>query len=836
MEDKTAAEIRSEGLERVKKRLPGFMEWLEARWEDARPLEVRASGKYDWLVDGDTPMVDDYTTEGGNIDDPRHTIWMIIGLGTGRALQKVLEKAGSHVARILLVEDDPAVWKAAMINSPLRQIIASDIRIFPIWGLEEMERECARAIGNPIILGSVDRTLYFVHKGQAEKRPEHPKKVLESYAAFVRYRFTSLGNSAEDTLIGFSQIVKNYPNLRRSYTLKELRGKFEDYPAVVVAAGPSLDKNVHLLKEVQDRCIIFAVDTVLRKLPAMGIKPHFVMAIERGRPTYDYYYTDLPEKPEGVIPVTCSVCLPEISGTWEGPFIITFKTLPLDTWFAAATGLYVLPSGSSCAHMALQTAFALGCKKIALIGQDLAFSPEGRTHSDDTHWEKDIEDLDKVNPEIIEGEGALGGTVKTTPIWFFFKQIFGHMIAELKGVEVFDATEGGILIEGARIVTLDEFLTENVRHLPPLPETPIEMLSDIPMEEEGKLESLKSFLKKAADSLDAYLEALEGLKESVDRVMAPGLNAARRRRHAFDTAAALDRLVNMSPIMTFILQAHISGAARVINESKHMQSPEELHSWREELDEFTGTAEVAGQSAKTMLNTMMEYIDEEPEHRRIFEELGCVEGLLDAETAESAWETAQERELPLFAMSLFNRFDFRKGLWKSKNALALGRRALELGFVERARRLLSSLAQDPAMSRDPSFWNDLAISCCLYEFGVDPEFERARDAFHRAMALDPENEERSRNYLVMEHMLQKLAGSLYRHIPEWRDHAAALIGLSWENAGRPDIAAEWFQRAVDQSRDDDFQARARHALERNRSRMARREMVAKVSESWTDKP
>ena len=138
MEDKNAPEIRSEGLERVKKRLPGFMEWLEARWEDARPLEVRASGKYDWLVDGDTPMVDDYTTEGGNIDDPRHTIWMIIGLGTGRALQKVPEgrqPRGAH----LLVEDDPAVWKAAMINSP-RQIIASDIRIFPIWGLEEMER------------------------------------------------------------------------------------------------------------------------------------------------------------------------------------------------------------------------------------------------------------------------------------------------------------------------------------------------------------------------------------------------------------------------------------------------------------------------------------------------------------------------------------------------------------------------------------------------------------------------------------------------------------------------------------------------------------------------
>ncbi|MDI9370676.1 MAG: DUF115 domain-containing protein [Synergistota bacterium] len=836
MEDKTAAE-RSEGLERVKRRLPGFMEWLEARWEDARPLEVRASGKYDWLVDGDTPMVDDYTIEGGNIDDPRHTIWMIIGLGTGKALQRVLEKAGNHVARILLVEDDPAVWKCAMVNSPLRQIIASDIRVFPVWSLEETESVCNQAIGNPIILGSADRTLFFVHKGQADREPEHPKKVLEKFAAFIRFRYQSLGNSAEDTLIGFNQIVRNFPNLLRSYTLKELWGKFEDYPAVIVSAGPSLEKNVHLLKEVQDKCIIIAVDTVLRKLPAMGITPHFVVAIERGRLVYDAHYADLPVKPEGVIPVNCSVCLPEISGTWEGPFIMTFKILPLDRWFAGATGLSVLHSGSSCAHMGLGMAFGLGCKKIALIGQDLAFSPEGKTHTDGTYWEEGKEDLDKSNPDIIDGPGALAGKVKTTKVWFYFKQIFEQIISGYKGAEVYDATEGGLLIEGTKVVTLDEFLADNVLGLPPLPEEPVDMLSSVPMEGEGKPDSLKGFLKEAADSLDSYLDALEALKDTVEKVMAAGLSVTRRRRSAYDTAAALDRLVNMSPIMTFILQAHISGAARVINESKLMQSSDELRTWRQELDEFTGTAEAAGSSAKAMLNTMIDYIDEEPEHRRIFEELDCAEGLMEADTAELAWETAQERKLPLFAMSLFNRFDFRQGHWKSNNALELGRRALELGFVERSRKLLSSLIQNPSTQSDPSFWNDLAISYCLYEFGVEPEFEQARTAFQKAIALDPTNEERSRNYLAMEHIFQRRVEAAYRHIPDQRKNAAAAIGFSWENAGRLDKAVEWYQRAIDLAGDDDkFSSQARQALERSRASAARREMAAKVSRQVADNP
>jgi len=356
------------------------------------------------------------------------------------------------------------------------------------------------------------------------------------------------------------------------------------------------------------------------------------------------------------------------------------------------------------------------------------------------------------------------------------------------------------------------------------------------MEEGRKLESLKIFLKEAADSLDAYLDALERLKDSVERVMAPGLGVTRRRRHAFDTAAALDRLVNMSPIMTFILQAHISGAARVINECKLMQSSDELRSWREELDEFTGTAEAAGSSAKAMLNTMIDYIDEEPEHRKIFEEQGCTEGLMEAETAESAWETAQERELPLFAMSLFNRFDFRQGHWKSKNALELGRRALELGFVERARKLLSSLIQDPSMNKSPSFWNDLAISYCLYEFGVEPEFEQARAAFQKAIALDPTNEERSRNFLTMEYMFQKRVEAAYKYMPERRENAAAAIGQSWETVGRPDKAAEWYQRAIDLAGDDDkFSSQVRQALERSRASAASRELVAKVSRQVADK-
>ena len=56
--------------------------------------------------------------------------------------------------------------------------------------------------------------------------------------------------------------------------------KFKGIPAIVVAAGPSLDKNIDLLKKIKGRFPIIAVDTALRHMIANGIKPDIVCAAD----------------------------------------------------------------------------------------------------------------------------------------------------------------------------------------------------------------------------------------------------------------------------------------------------------------------------------------------------------------------------------------------------------------------------------------------------------------------------------------------------------------------------------------------------------------------------
>lgn len=60
-----------------------------------------------------------------------------------------------------------------------------------------------------------------------------------------------------------------------------LYNRFSEKPAIVVATGPSLNKNKHLLKGLEDKALIISVDASLKILMEMGVKPHLVTSLER---------------------------------------------------------------------------------------------------------------------------------------------------------------------------------------------------------------------------------------------------------------------------------------------------------------------------------------------------------------------------------------------------------------------------------------------------------------------------------------------------------------------------------------------------------------------------
>jgi len=217
---------------------------------------------------------------------------VIFGLGAGEALKALLGAPRPNLLKCFVFEDDPAIWSAALRAADLREIFA-DERLFFIIAPEALRAEIQRDAERLVELGLWREALYVFHRGEREGRSEWCQETVSQINKILFIIFRALGNSVEDTLWGFYQMVENLPALRHSFDLKELAGRFAGWPAIVVGAGPSLDKNFSLLHEVKDRAVLIATDAILKRMLAEGVRPHAVVCLEREEANYTKYFKGL---------------------------------------------------------------------------------------------------------------------------------------------------------------------------------------------------------------------------------------------------------------------------------------------------------------------------------------------------------------------------------------------------------------------------------------------------------------------------------------------------------------------------------------------------------------
>lgn len=243
--------------------------------------------------------------------------------------------------------------------------------------------------------------------------------------------------------------IRNINDYLNSFALSDLIESIDsDIPAFVVACGPSLRKNVAKLKRAVGKSIIIATDSALNVMYEQGIVPDVALAVD---PIKDRKYMAF----EGLRHV------PMIVSTSTNHDIIEYhlgKKIFYSVWGYVylqtkemGKRVPTLDTGGSVANNALSLAHLMGCKNIVLIGQDLAYT-DNKTHSDGSvrgNAKEEIEDA-------IWDVDIYGNKIQTSQMFVMFKEWIEDTIAAKKDIKVIDATEGGILIKGAEICTLDE--------------------------------------------------------------------------------------------------------------------------------------------------------------------------------------------------------------------------------------------------------------------------------------------------------------------------------------------------------------------------------------------
>ena len=264
----------------------------------------------------------------------------------------------------------------------------------------------------------------------------------------IKQIITNYGNDTIDTLIGIEHHIKNIPTMLKNPYFRQLRNKKNSEIAIIVATGPSLTKQLPLLKEIQDYVTIISVDASMPILEKWGIIPDFVTSIERVEATGKFFENTSKEFQEKFITIHASLQHERVINNSFGDKILVMRPYNYNKFLALNKYGY-LGIGMSAANMAYELAYFLGFKKIVLIGQDLAYAQDGTSHANGHVYGKD-EVKYKNTDEFVTKYGGKG-IIRTTRVWNMFRNFFERDIenTKQKGIETINATEGGARIEGA---------------------------------------------------------------------------------------------------------------------------------------------------------------------------------------------------------------------------------------------------------------------------------------------------------------------------------------------------------------------------------------------------
>ncbi|EGF9147437.1 motility associated factor glycosyltransferase family protein [Campylobacter coli] len=273
------------------------------------------------------------------------------------------------------------------------------------------------------------------------------KKLAENFKNSIVFH----GNDPLDALQGIEQFVYNLPQMITHPSYKELLSKRKGISdtAIIVSTGPSLTKQLPLLKKYASKATIFCADSSYPILAKHGIKPDYVCMLERTEITAEFFNHDFGEFDKDIVFVCAGVVHPKtIEYLKNKTFIITQKVLAFPYYINLKNFCYAAV-GFSVAHTLSYLATYLSHKNIIFIGQDLAYAENGNSHPDDYQNSANYES--QMYEHILTE--AYGGKekIKTHHVWLMFKRNLEQDVQKIQkylDTKVYNCTEGGARIEG----------------------------------------------------------------------------------------------------------------------------------------------------------------------------------------------------------------------------------------------------------------------------------------------------------------------------------------------------------------------------------------------------
>ncbi|EJP1654523.1 motility associated factor glycosyltransferase family protein [Campylobacter coli] len=317
-------------------------------------------------------------------------------------------------------------------------------------------------------------------------------------------------------LLTYEQFLQNIPSMLESIPfqriLSERKNKFDN--TIVVSAGPSLAKQLPLLKAYQDKAVIFCADGALSILEKEGIIPDYVTNLDC-RDLAVKFFQNKENLKQSIIALECATHPNVVHSLKAENCMIVLRNKALYQRFNLNDFGYI-DTGTHVSHFSYTLALALGFKNIIMIGQDLAFDKEGNSHSKGFSYGEQFSG-EKTVPTLKTQAYAGKGEVLTHVAWNDYRIKLEYLFAcNEQKAKFYNATEGGARISFTEELSFKECCEKFLIKEKPKFELPKSLTKN---RSDKLLVKFKEKIQKDQDNAKRFLNDALALKQILENIL-----------------------------------------------------------------------------------------------------------------------------------------------------------------------------------------------------------------------------------------------------------------------------------------------------------------------------
>ncbi|OEW22597.1 motility associated factor glycosyltransferase family protein, partial [Campylobacter jejuni] len=317
-------------------------------------------------------------------------------------------------------------------------------------------------------------------------------------------------------LLTYGQFLQNIPSMLESIPfqriLSERKNKFDN--TIVVSAGPSLAKQLPLLKAYQDKAVIFCADGALSILEKEGIIPDYVTNLDC-RDLAVKFFQNKENLKQSIIALECATHPNVVHSLKAENCMIVLRNKALYQRFNLNDFGYI-DTGTHVSHFSYTLALALGFKNIIMIGQDLAFDKEGNSHSKGFSYGEQFSG-EKTVPTLKTQAYAGKGEVLTHVAWNDYRIKLEYLFAcNDQKAKFYNATEGGARINFTEELSFKECCEKLLTKEKPKFELPKSLTKN---RSDKLLVKFKEKIQKDQENAKRFLDDALALKQILENIL-----------------------------------------------------------------------------------------------------------------------------------------------------------------------------------------------------------------------------------------------------------------------------------------------------------------------------